>query len=237
MKEKASPKDAFILNRGEYDQPTEKVARALPAVLPALPEGAPNDRLGLAQWLVSGDHPLTARVWVNRIWERLFGVGIVKTSENFGSQAEWPAHPELLDWLAVEFTNPTTLPNVGDERAKSWDMKAMIKFIMLSDAYKQKSSGPENLFKKDPENRLLSRGPPNEINRRSHSRSSFVRWWFVGTKACGPECPPLYADRGLVRDKSLWEFKNYTADTGEGLYRRSMYTIWKRTAAPPNATI
>ena len=137
MKEKSAPKEAFILNRGEYDQPTDKVSRALPAVLPALPEGSSNDRLGLAQWLVSGNHPLTARVWVNRIWERLFGVGIVKTSENFGSQAEWPAHPELLDWLAVEFTNPTTLPNICDERAKSWDMKAMIKFIMLSDAYKQ----------------------------------------------------------------------------------------------------
>ena len=134
------------INRGEYDQPTDKVARALPAVLPALPEGASNDRLGLAQWLVSGDHPLTARVWVNRIWERLFGVGIVKSSENFGSQAEWPAHPELLDWLAVEFARPTTLPSVGDERAKSWDMKAMIKFIMLSDAYKQKSSASENLL-------------------------------------------------------------------------------------------
>ena len=172
---------------------------ALPVVLPALPEGASNDRLGLAQWLVSGDHPLTARVWVNRIWERLFGVGIVKTSENFGSQAEWPAHPELLDWLAVEFTNPTTLPNVGDERAKSWDMKAMIKFIMLSDAYKQKSSAPETLFKKDPENRLFVQRAANEINRRSHSRSSFVCWWSVGAKLGGPSVNALICRKGFGR--------------------------------------
>jgi hypothetical protein len=234
MKEKASPKDAFILNRGEYDQPTEKVARSLPAVLPALPEGAPNNRLGLAQWLVSGDHPLTARVWVNRVWERLFGVGIVKTSENFGSQAEWPAHPELLDWLAVEFTNPTTLPSVGDERAKSWDMKAMIKFIMLSDAYKQKSSAPENLFKKDPENRLLSRGPRMRlIGEVIRDQALFVGGLLV-PKLGGPSVRP-YMPKGVWSETNRYgNLKNYTADTGEGLYRRSIYTIWKRTAAPPS---
>ncbi|MBU62733.1 MAG: hypothetical protein CMI26_09545, partial [Opitutae bacterium] len=132
MKEKALPKDAFILNRGEYDQPTEKVGRNLPAVLPSLPEGEPVNRLGLARWLVSGEHPLTARVWVNRTWERLFGFGIVKTSENFGSQAEWPMHPELLDWLAVEFAKPTVLPKVAGKPSKPWDMKGMIKFLMMS---------------------------------------------------------------------------------------------------------
>jgi hypothetical protein len=234
MKEKSAPKEAFILNRGEYDQPTDKVARSLPAVLPALPEGASNDRLGLAQWLVSGDHPLTARVWVNRIWERLFGVGIVKTSENFGSQAEWPAHPELLDWLAVEFTNPTTLPNVGDERAKSWDMKAMIKFIMLSDAYKQNSSAPETLFKKDPENRLLSRGPRMRlIGEVIRDQALFVGGLLV-PKLGGPSVRP-YMPKGVWSETNRYgNLKNYTADTGEGLYRRSMYTIWKRTAAPPS---
>jgi molybdopterin-guanine dinucleotide biosynthesis protein len=234
MKEKASPKDAFILNRGEYDQPTDKVARSLPAVLPALPEGASNDRLGLAQWLVSGDHPLTARVWVNRIWERFFGVGIVKTSENFGSQAEWPTHPELLDWLAVEFVRPTTLPSVGDEKAKSWDMKAMIKFIMLSDAYKQKSSAPGTLFKKDPENRLLSRGPRMRlIGEVIRDQALFVGGLLV-PKLGGPSVRP-YMPKGVWSETNRYgNLKNYTADTGEGLYRRSMYTIWKRTAAPPS---
>ena len=234
MKEKSAPKEAFILNRGEYDQPTKKVSRALPAVLPPLPEGASNDRLGLAQWLVSGDHPLTARVWVNRIWERLFGVGIVKTSENFGSQAEWPAHPELLDWLAVEFARPTTLPSVGDEKAKSWDMKAMIKFIMLSDAYKQKSSAPENLFKKDPENRLLSRGPRMRlIGEVIRDQALFVGGLLV-PKLGGPSVRP-YMPKGVWSETNRYgNLRNYTADTGEGLYRRSMYTIWKRTAAPPS---
>ena len=234
MKEKSAPKEAFILNRGEYDQPTDKVARSLPAVLPPLPEGASNDRLGLAQWLVSGDHPLTARVWVNRIWERLFGVGIVKSSENFGSQAEWPAHPELLDWLAVEFARPTTLPSVGDEKAKSWDMKAMIKFIMLSDAYKQKSSAPENLFKKDPENRLLSRGPRMRlIGEVIRDQALFVGGLLV-PKLGGPSVRP-YMPKGVWSETNRYgNLRNYTADKGEGLYRRSMYTIWKRTAAPPS---
>ena len=113
FKEVPKPRPAFVLKRGEYDKPGDPVSRALPAFLPPLPPGAPNDRLGLAQWLVSGEHPLTARAWVNREWERFFGTGLVKTTENLGSQAEWPSHPELLDWLATEFV-----------RLK-WDMKAM----------------------------------------------------------------------------------------------------------------
>ena len=108
MQERKTPRDAHILHRGEYDQKREKVGRALPAALPPLPKDAPMNRLGFAQWLVTGEHPLTARVWVNRLWERLFGVGIVKTSEDFGSQVEWPSHPDLLDWLAVEFAQPST---------------------------------------------------------------------------------------------------------------------------------
>ncbi len=114
MKGETRPaREAFVLHRGEYDKPGETGPAPPPAFLPPLPEGAPQNRLGLARWLVSGEHPLTARVWINRQWERLFGTGIVKTSENFGSQAEWPVHPELLDWLAVEFTSPTVLPTVN----------------------------------------------------------------------------------------------------------------------------
>ncbi|MEQ1853563.1 MAG: PSD1 and planctomycete cytochrome C domain-containing protein, partial [Chthoniobacteraceae bacterium] len=155
MEELAQPREARILNRGEYDKPGDAVPRALPAVMPPLPKDAPNNRLGLAKWLVSGEHPLTARVWVNREWERLFGTGLVKTSENLGSQAEWPSHPELLDWLAVEFV-----------RLK-WDMKAMQKLIVTSATYRQSSRVTPELIAKDPENRLLARGPRFRLGAES----------------------------------------------------------------------
>ncbi len=116
----AKPRDAFVLTRGEYDKPAAKVVRAVPAVLPPLPSDAPVDRLGLAKWIVARNNPLTARVWVNREWERFFGVGLVKTTENLGSQAEFPVNAELLDWLAVEFMEPTVLPPVAGQSAKPW---------------------------------------------------------------------------------------------------------------------
>ncbi len=234
MKEKSAPRDAFILNRGEYDQPTEKVGRALPAVLPPLPKGQPNDRLGLARWLVSGDHPLTARVWVNRIWERLFGVGIVKTSENFGSQAEWPVHPGLLDWLAVEFAKPTALPKINDKPARPWDMKGMIKLIMMSKAYRQQSSAPAEYFKKDPENRLLARGPRFRLNGELVRDQALASSGLLIKKVGGPSTRP-YMPAGVWSETNRYgNLKNYKADDGEGLYRRSVYTFWKRTAAPPS---
>ena len=234
MKEKSAPRDAFILNRGEYDQPTEKVGRALPAVLPPLPEGQPNDRLGLARWLVSGDHPLTARVWVNRIWERLFGVGIVKTSENFGSQAEWPVHPELLDWLAVEFAKPTALPKINGKPAQAWDMKGMIKFIMLSKTYRQNSSAPDGYFRKDPENRLLARGPRFRLHGELVRDQALASSGLLIKKVGGPSTRP-YMPKGVWSETNRYgNLTNYKADEGEGLYRRSMYTFWKRTAAPPS---
>lgn len=234
MKEKSAPKEAFILNRGEYDQPTEKVSRSLPTVLPPLPEGASNDRLGLAQWLVSGDHPLTARVWVNRIWERLFGVGIVKTSENFGSQSEWPAHPELLDWLSVEFVKPTVLPKVSGKPPQSWDMKAMIKFVMLSNAYRQSSSASEHLYRKDPENRFLARGPRMRLKGELiRDQALFVSGLLVPDLG-GPSVRP-YMPKGVWSETNRYgNLRNYEADKGDGLYRRTMYTFWKRTAAPPS---
>jgi len=234
MKERATPKDAFILNRGEYDQPTEKVERKLPAVLPPLPEGEPVNRLGLARWLVSGDHPLTARVWVNRTWERLFGVGIVKTSENFGSQAEWPVHPELLDWLAVEFAKPTQLPKVAGKPAQPWDMKGMIKFLMMSRAYRQSSSAPEELYRRDPDNRLLARGPRFRLTGELVRDQALAVSGLLIPKIGGPSTRP-YMPVGVWSETNRYgNLKNYKADSGDGLYRRSMYTIWKRTAAPPS---
>ena len=127
MQEMPNPRDAFILDRGEYDKPTEKVSAALPAAFPPMPEGQPMNRLGLARWITSPDNPLTARVQVNRYWEMLFGTGLVATSENFGTQAEWPTHPELLDWLATEFVR------------LGWDIKALLKTIVMSTTYRQSS--------------------------------------------------------------------------------------------------
>jgi hypothetical protein len=221
MKEKPEPKDAFVLKRGEYDKIGEKVERVLPATLPPMPPGAPMNRLGFAKWLVSGEHPLTARVWVNRAWEKFFGTGLVKTTENLGSQAEWPSHPELLDWLATEF--------VG----LKWDMKAMQKQMVMSATYRQSSRVlPEHLAK-DPENRLLARQsrlrPPAETLRDQALAISGLLVEKIG----GPSVRP-YMPEGVWDETSKYgDLRGYKADAGDGLYRRTLYTIWKRTAAPP----
>ena len=221
MNELPKPRDAFVLLRGEYDKIGPKVERALFRALPPMPAGEPNNRLGFARWLVSGQHPLTARVWINRAWERFFGIGLVKTSENFGSQAEWPSNPELLDWLAVEFVD------------RKWDMKAMQKLIMTSSAYRRSAAVTAEMLDKDPDNRLLARGPrfrlPAEVIRDQ-------ALWTAGLlvdKQGGPSVKP-YMPEAVWDETSVYgDMRNYKADTGEGLWRRSLYTIWKRTAAPP----
>ena len=222
MKEAAKPRDAFVLKRGEYDKPGDKVVRAVPAALPPLPQGAPNDRLGFAQWLVNGEHPLTARVWVNRAWEKFFGMGIVKTSENFGSQAEWPSHPELLDWLATEFV-----------RLK-WDMKAMQKEIMMSATYRQSSKVTPELLAKDPENRLLARAPRLRLSAESLRDQALAVSGLLVEKIGGPSVKPYMPDGVWDETSKYGDLRGYKEDSGEGLYRRTLYTIWKRTAAPPS---
>ena len=225
MKEIAQPREAHILKRGEYDKPGDKVERGLPAALPPLPPGAPMDRLGLAQWLVSGEHPLTARVWVNRAWERFFGTGLVKTSENFGSQAEWPSHPELLDWLATEFV-----------RLK-WNMKAMQKEIVMSATYRQSSHVTPQLAERDPDNRLLARGPRFRLTAEMLRDQALAASGLLVEKLGGPSVRP-YMPAGVWDETSVYgDLRGYQHDTGEGLYRRSLYTIWKRTAAPPTMQI
>jgi len=233
MKERSEAREAFVLNRGEYDRPAGKVDRHLPAFLPPLPEGAPQNRLGLAQWLVSGHHPLTARVWVNRQWERLFGTGIVKTSENFGSQAEWPEHPELLDWLAVEFASPTVLPSVNGVAARPWDMKAMLKLLVTSRAYRQSSAATPELTARDPENRLLARGPRFRLRGELIRDQALAAAGLLVPTVGGPSVRP-YMPEGVWDETSRYgDLRNYKPDSGEGLYRRTLYTIWKRTGAPP----
>ncbi len=233
MKE-STPRDAFVLARGEYDKPGEKVSRGLPAILPPLPEGEPMDRLGLARWIVHPTNPLTARVWVNRQWEHFFGTGIVKTTENFGSQAEYPSHPELLDWLACEFQQPTDSYPVGDAPAQSWDMKAIQKLIMMSAVYRQRSHVSAEKLERDPENRLLARGARFRLTGEAIRDQSLAVSGLLVPKLGGPSVRP-YMPEGVWDETSMYgNLRNYQHESGEGLYRRTLYTIWKRTAAPPS---
>ncbi len=222
MKEIAQPRDAFLLVRGEYDKKGDRVNAGVPAVLPPLPAGAAANRLGLAQWLVAPENPLTARVWVNRSWEKFFGVGLVKTVENFGSQAEPPSNPELLDWLATEFIR------------LGWDMKAFQKMLVMSAAYRQSSKVTPELLARDTENRLLARGPrfrlPGELIRDQALAASGL----LVEKLGGPSVRP-YMPEGVWDETSRYgDLRGYKHDTGDGLYRRTLYTIWKRTASPPS---
>jgi hypothetical protein len=222
MKELDKPRDAFVLLRGEYDKIGPKVERKLPSILPPLADGEPNNRLGFARWLVSGQHPLTGRVWVNRTWEHFFGTGLVKTSENFGSQAEWPSHPELLDWLAVEFVD------------RNWDMKGMQKLIMMSAAYRRSAAVTAAMQEKDPENRFHARGPRFRLSAETIRDQALALSGLLVPKVGGPSVRP-YMPEAVWDETSVYgDMRNYKADTGEGLYRRSLYTIWKRTAAPPS---
>lgn len=217
------PRDAFVLIRGAYDKKGEKVDRGVPTVLPPLPTGAPNNRLGLAKWLVAPEHPLTSRVIVNRYWQQVFGTGIVKTSEDFGAQGTWPSHPELLDWLATEFIQT------------GWDVKRMFKLMVMSGTYRQSSKVSPALVARDPENLLLARGPrfrvEAEVIRDSVLFASGLLVERTGGKSVRPYQPEGIWEAVAFVGSNTREFK---ADMGDGLYRRSLYTFWKRTAPPPS---
>jgi len=218
MRDRPQKMPAYILARGEYDKPGEPVDPGVPASLPPLPEGVSSDRLALARWLVSSDNPLTARVIVNRYWQMYFGHGLVKTAEDFGSQGEWPSHPQLLDWLATEFVR------------SGWNVKRMQKLIVTSATYRQSSRvGSPQLLQRDPENRLLARGPrlrlPAEMIRDQALAASGLLVGRIG----GPSVRP-YQPEGLWREIAS---QSYHQDSGADLYRRSMYTFWKRTVPPP----
>jgi hypothetical protein len=224
MKELPQPRPAHILIRGEYAKPGDPVTAATPAVLPPLPDGAPRNRLTLARWLVSPAHPLTARVWVNRQWERFFGKGLVKSSENLGVQSDPPSHPELLDWLATEFSS------------SGWDMKRLQKLIVMSAAYRQTSSLthlPRDLLAKDPENRLLARGPRIRLPAETIRDQALLISGLLDPVIGGPSVRP-YMPEGVWDETSRYgDLRGYRHDTQGGLFRRTLYTIWKRTAAPP----
>lgn len=224
MEEMAEPRETFILERGQYDQFGEKVTPAVPAALPPLPEGAPANRLGLAQWIVDDANPLTARVAVNRFWQRYFGTGIVKTTSDFGSQGEWPTHPELLDWLAMEFVR------------SGWNVKDMQRLIVTSAAYRQSSRVRPEVRAIDPENRLITQGPRFRMDAEMVRDSALAVSGLLVEHVGGPSVKP-YQPKGLWEEVAYGaEFtaQRFEADQGDALYRRSMYTFWKRQSPPPS---
>ena len=211
-----------MLIRGQYDQKGEKVAPGVPAALPAMPKDAPANRLGLARWLTDPAHPLTARVAVNRFWQQYFGRGIVKTAGDFGTQGEWPTHPDLLDWLAVEFVD------------SGWDIKHLQRLIVTSATYRQASEVTPELLKRDPENALLARGPRHRLDAEVvRDTALFVSGLLteqIGGRSVKPYQPPGIWEAISFRGSNTGTFKR---DAGQALYRRSLYTFWKRTAPPP----
>jgi len=218
MVESAKPRDAFVLKRGAYDNHGERVTPGVPAVLPPMPPGLPNNRLGLAEWLVNRSNPLPARVTVNRFWQMYFGTGLVKTVQDFGSQGEWPTHLDLLDWLATEFMD------------SGWNVKALQKTILTSATYRQSSRVTPELLQKDPENRLLARGPRLRLGPEVIRDQALAVSGLLVEKVGGPSVKP-YQPPGLWQELAGGD--GYKRDKGDGLYRRSLYTYWKRTVAPP----
>lgn len=220
--QEGAPRETFVLARGDYRNKAGKVTPGVPSMLPPLPAGMPANRLALAKWLVDPGHPLTARVTVNRYWQMYFGYGLVKTSEDFGSQGEPPVNQELLDWLATEFIRT------------GWDVKAMQRLIVTSAAYRQSSKVTPEMHERDPENRLLARGPrfrlPAEMIRDNALAVSGLLNGKIGGHSVLPYQPP-----GLWEELAFGEAfsaQEYVQDHGENLYRRSMYTFWKRTVPP-----
>ena len=226
MEDRKEMRVAHILERGEYDKKGEPVESAVPAWLGAAPEDAPKNRMGLAQWLVNPQHPLTSRVTVNRYWQHYFGTGLVKTSEDFGVQGEQPSHPALLDWLALRFIE------------SGWDVKGFQKLIVMSSTYKQSSRVTSEKLAIDPQNRLLARGSrfrlDAEVIRDQVLQISGLLVGTIGGKSVKPYQPAgLWKPVGFGGSNTA----TFRQDSGDALFRRSMYTFWKRTSPPPSMSI
>lgn len=225
MREMNPPRKTYVLNRGVYDAPTEEVQPGtLSDVLP-FSEELPSNRLGLARWMLDPENPLTARVIVNRYWHLLFGRGIVGTLEDFGNQGDMPTHPELLDWLAVEFID------------SGWDVKALLRLIVTSATYRQSSKANKELMEKDPKNELLARGPRHKLPAEMIRDNALVASGLLVNKIGGPSVK-TYQPEGLWSKTHFSRLLvNYEADKGDKLYRRSLYTFIRRTAPPPTMTV
>ncbi len=225
MGDVAELRPTYVLSRGNYASPLEDrmVMPGVPSALPPLPEGVEGNRLGLASWLVDPAHPLTSRVTVNRYWAMLFGEGLVKTVEDFGSQGEWPTHPELLDWLAMDFVE------------SGWDVKRMLKQMVMSSTYRQTSRVTSDRLAADPENRLLSHGPRFRLQGEFIRDNALAASGLLVPRIGGPGVKP-YQPPGLWNEVSLDANVRFEQDHGENLYRRSMYTYWKRSSPAPAMT-
>lgn len=223
MEERKSSPRAWILERGQYDQRRDEVTPAVPAVFPDIPKGAPRNRVGLARWLVDPRNPLTARVTVNRLWQSVFGIGLVKTSEDFGVMGASPSHPKLLDWLAVEFVE------------SGWDVRHMLDLMLTSATYQQSSKVTPSEFQIDPDNRYLARGPRRRLDAEVLRDQALTLSGRLVRKMGGPAVKP-YQPTGLWRVVAITgsNTRDFKMDSGEALYRRSLYTFWKRTSPPPN---
>ncbi len=219
MAEMDPPREAYVLERGSYDQRGERVSPGVPSVLHPLPVAERNDRLALARWLVAPANPLTARVAVNRFWQMLFGVGLVRSPENFGAQGERPTHPNLLDWLAVEFVE------------RGWDVKALLKTLVMSATYRQESKAAPAAARRDPQNRLLSRGPRFRLPAEAVRDQALLLAGLLSERLGGPSVK-TYQPEGLWYDIAAGG--GYERGSGDELYRRSLYTYWRRTIGPPS---
>jgi len=217
MRERAKPRQTHLLLRGQYNKYGEKVSARVPDILHPLPEGAPNNRLGLARWLVDWENPLVARVTVNRFWQLFFGTGLVRTTEDFGTQGERPTHPRLLDWLATEFM-------------RDWNIKRMHRLIVTSATYRQSAKAAPELIARDPENRLLARGPRHRLSSFALRDQALALSGLLVEKQGGPPVQP-YQPEGIWKDFSFGKIV-YKQDHGEKLYRRSLYTFWRRSVGP-----
>ncbi len=230
MQEMEAPRKTFIHLRGEYDKLGAEVTPGVPHALPPLPDGAPANRLTLAKWLVDGGNPLTARVYVNRLWQSIFGTGLVKTAEDFGLQGQWPSHPELLDWLAVDFAD------------NGWDIKRAIRQIVTSSTYRQDSRATAAALQQDPEDRLLSYHPRVRLPAEGVRDNALTCAGLLVERVGGPSVRP-YQPAGLWEEMSLdplgatFSAQVYKQDHGESLYRRTIYTFRKRSVPPPVLSI
>lgn len=226
MHERTNPPVAYVLFRGDYDKRKDKVSASTPAALPLMPADFPHNRLGLARWLMLPDNPLTARVTVNRFWQEVFGTGIVRTTGDFGVTGEMPSHPELLDWLAVDF------------RESGWNVKRLLKLYLTSATYRQAATATPEKLEKDSDNRLLSRGPRFRMDAEMVRDYALFASGLLVPKIGGPSVKTYQPD-------GVWEAvamigsntRDYKRDSGENLYRRSMYTFWKRSAPPASMEI
>jgi hypothetical protein len=218
MQDMETPRETFLLTKGLYNQPKDQVTAEVPQILPPLPEDAPANRLTLARWLVDRSHPLTSRVVVNRHWQKFFGHGLVKTTEDFGSQGEKPSYPRLLDWLAAEFVE------------SGWNVKALHKQIVMSATYQQTAKAPAELYQRDPDNRLLARGPRSRLASWMLRDQALAVSGLLVHKMGGPPVNP-YQPAGVWSDATFGK-KQYEQDQGENLYNRSIYTFWRRIIGP-----